>query len=88
MGLFGQMMDPTVIYCDNPSCIKLSKNPVFHDRSKHIDICYHHLWYYVVKRIMMLQYISTEEQDTYILTKALCRAEWVDLADKIDLPRI
>jgi len=31
-------MDPTVIYCDNQSCIKLSENPVFHDRSKHIDI--------------------------------------------------
>eukprot|EP00253_Pinus_taeda_P016988 PITA_16988 len=38
VGLFGEMMDPTVIYCDNQSCIKLSKNPVFHDRSKHIDI--------------------------------------------------
>ena len=38
VGLFGQQMDPTVICCDNQSCIKLSENPVFHDRSKHIDI--------------------------------------------------
>jgi len=38
VGLFDQRMDPTVIYCDNKSCIKLSENPVFHDRSKHIDI--------------------------------------------------
>eukprot|EP00253_Pinus_taeda_P031373 PITA_31373 len=38
VGLFGQRMDPTVIYCDNQSCIKLSENPIFHDRSKHIDI--------------------------------------------------
>eukprot|EP00253_Pinus_taeda_P035845 PITA_35845 len=38
VGLFGELMDPTVIYCDNQSCIKLSENPVFHDRSKHIDI--------------------------------------------------
>jgi hypothetical protein len=34
--LFGSKLDPTVIYCDNQSCIKLSENPVFHDRSKHI----------------------------------------------------
>eukprot|EP00253_Pinus_taeda_P026325 PITA_26325 len=54
VGLFGQMMDLTVIYCDNQSCIKLSENPVFHDRSKHIDIRYHHLRDCVVKRIMML----------------------------------
>jgi hypothetical protein len=29
VGLFGQMMDPTVIYCDNQSCIKLSENLYF-----------------------------------------------------------
>eukprot|EP00253_Pinus_taeda_P035597 PITA_35597 len=38
VGLFDQRMDPTVIYCDNQSCIKLSENPIFHERSKHIDI--------------------------------------------------
>eukprot|EP00253_Pinus_taeda_P016475 PITA_16475 len=43
VGLFGQQMDLTLIYCDNQSCIKLSENPVFHDWSKHIDIQYHHL---------------------------------------------
>eukprot|EP00253_Pinus_taeda_P035647 PITA_35647 len=31
-------MEATRIMCDNQSCIKLSENPVFHDRSKHIDI--------------------------------------------------
>eukprot|EP00253_Pinus_taeda_P036006 PITA_36006 len=41
--LFDQRMDPTVIYCDNQSCIKLSENLVFHNRSKHIDIWYHNL---------------------------------------------
>ena len=43
VGLFGSYLEPTVIYCDNQSCIKLSANPVFHDRSKHIDIRYHHI---------------------------------------------
>ena len=61
VGLFGQRMDPTVFYCNNQSCIKLSENQVFHDRSKHIDIWYHHLPDYVVKRIMLLQYVSSEE---------------------------
>jgi hypothetical protein len=43
VGLFGSHLYPTLIYCDNQSCIKLSINPVFHDRSKNIDIWYHHL---------------------------------------------
>jgi hypothetical protein len=38
IGLFGVQLRPTVIFCDNQSCIKLSENPVFHDRSKHIEI--------------------------------------------------
>lgn len=38
-----QEMYPTVIYYDNHSFINLSKNLVFHDESKHIDIWYHHL---------------------------------------------
>jgi hypothetical protein len=32
---------PIVIHCDNQSCIKLLENPVFHDRSKHVEIKYH-----------------------------------------------
>eukprot|EP00253_Pinus_taeda_P024908 PITA_24908 len=83
VGLFGQMMDPTVIYYDNQSCIKLSANPVFHDRSKHIDIRYHYLQDYVVKRIMMLQYVSTEEQDVDILTKALSKCKFEFHRDRI-----
>ena len=43
IGLFGSQMDPTMIHCDNKSCIKLSINPMFHDRSNHKDIWYHHL---------------------------------------------
>eukprot|EP00253_Pinus_taeda_P024694 PITA_24694 len=83
VGLFGQMMDPIVIYCYNHSCIKLSENPVFHDRSKRIDICYHHLRDCVVKRIMMLQYVSTEEQDANILTKALSKCKFEFHRDRI-----
>ena len=83
VGLLGQMMDPTVIYCNNQSCFKLSENLVFHDRSKHIDICYHHLWDCMGKRIMMLLYVSAEEQDADILTKALSKCKFEFHKDRI-----
>eukprot|EP00253_Pinus_taeda_P032942 PITA_32942 len=38
VNLFRRKMEATRIMCNNQSCIKLSKNPVFHDQSKHIDI--------------------------------------------------
>ena len=76
VGLFGSHLDPTVLHCDNQSCIKLSINNVFHDRSKHIDIQYHHIRDCVERKIMLLQYIPTEDQDVDILTKALTRRKF------------
>jgi hypothetical protein len=40
-GLFDRVLDSIVIYCDNQSCVKLSENLIFHDRSKHIEIKYY-----------------------------------------------
>ena len=39
--LFDQTPESTIIYCDNQSCIRLSEHPVFHERSKHIEIKYY-----------------------------------------------
>ena len=49
---------------------------MFHDRSKHIDIQYHHIRYCVQQKIMLLHYIPTEDQDADILTKALGRRKF------------
>jgi hypothetical protein len=40
-GLFQERLETTVIHCDNQSCLKLTENSVFHDRSKHIEMKYH-----------------------------------------------
>eukprot|EP00253_Pinus_taeda_P007181 PITA_07181 len=76
VGLFESHLEPTVIYCDNQSCIKLLANPVFHDRYKHINIRYHHIKDCVQRRIMLLSYIPTEDQDADILTKALTKRKF------------
>ena len=73
VSFFCSHLDPTMIHSDNKICIKLSINPLFHDRSKHIDIRYHHIRDCVQQKVMLLQYIPTEDQDADILTKALTR---------------
>jgi hypothetical protein len=42
-GLFDLEMEATTILCDYQSCIKMTENPVFHDKSKHIEIRYHYI---------------------------------------------
>jgi hypothetical protein len=83
MGLFGQEMETTVIHCDNQRCIKLSKNPVFHDRSKHNETGFHFIRVCVQKGIVKLQYVPTSEQVANILTKALMKGKFVFFGDKL-----
>ena len=73
----GHQIDVTVIFCDNQSCVKLSKNPVFHDRSKHINLKYHYIRDIVQKGVVKLQYISTDEQVIDIFTTPLARVKFV-----------
>jgi len=40
--LFEGPIDPTVIHCDNISCIRLSEDPIFHGKTKHINK-YHYI---------------------------------------------
>jgi hypothetical protein len=83
MGLFGQEMETTVIQCDNQRCIKLSENPVFHDRSKHNETGIHFIRDCVQKGIVKLQYVPTSEQVADILTKALMKGKFVFFEDKL-----
>jgi hypothetical protein len=83
VGLFGHELRPTMIHCDNQSCIKLSENPVFHDRSKHIEIRYHFIRDWVQRGAVQLEYISTDEQIADILTKSLPRGKHVYFRDKM-----
>lgn len=61
----------TVIYCDNMSTIKLSKNLVFHKKSKHIDVKFHFLRDLVNDEVVKMVYCNTDVQVADILTKPL-----------------
>ena len=81
--LFSSELEPIVIHCDNQSCIKLTKNPVFHDRSKHIEMRYHYVRDMVQKNILSIQYVPTAKQTTDILTKPLSLTKFVYFRDKL-----
>jgi hypothetical protein len=83
VGLFGHELRPTIIHYDNQSCIKLSENPLFHDRSKHIEIRYHFIHDWVQRGAVHLEYISNDEQIVDILTKSLPRGKHVYFRDKM-----
>jgi hypothetical protein len=86
-GLFDLEMRATAILCDNQSCIKMTENPVFHDRSKHIEIHYHFIRDMVQRGALKLQYISTDEQVADVMTKPLSRVKFEHFRDKLGIVR-
>jgi hypothetical protein len=60
-GLSDLEMEATTIPCDNQSCIKMTGNPVFHNRSKHIELRYHYIYDMVQRGALKLLYVSTDE---------------------------
>ncbi|KAA3467808.1 Retrovirus-related Pol polyprotein from transposon TNT 1-94 [Gossypium australe] len=62
---------PRVIYCDNSSAIKLSKNPTMHGISKHIDVRFHFLRDLTRNETIVLQHCNSQEQVADVMTKPL-----------------
>jgi hypothetical protein len=73
---------------DNKSAIALAKNPVHHDRTKHIDVKYHYIRWCVEEGLVDLLYVTTQDQLADALTKALGRVRFIELRQKLGVEEI
>lgn len=76
------------VFCDNSSTIKLSKNPVLHGRSKHIDVRFHFLRDLTRDGEVELKYCGTSEQLADIMTKPLKLESFVKLRELLGMKRL
>ena len=68
---YGITQDTICVFCDNTNAINLSKNPVQHSKSKHIEIRYHFIWDLVEEKTVYLEFINIDNQKENIFTKPL-----------------
>ncbi|KAE8662552.1 hypothetical protein F3Y22_tig00113302pilonHSYRG00055 [Hibiscus syriacus] len=59
------------LYCDNQSAIRLAENPVFHARTKHVEVHYHFVREKVLQEEIEMRQIKTDEQIADLFTKSL-----------------
>ena len=71
--------------CDNTSTINISKNPVQHARTKHIETMHHFLKYYVDKKVVSMNFIGINDQIADIFTKVLNRHPYESLRLKLGM---
>ena len=81
--LLGTQVAPVKLLMDNLSAIALSKNPVCHDRSKHIDTKYHFLRECIEDGKVEIDHIGTADQLADMFIKALGRVRFQELRKKL-----
>ena len=59
------------------------ENPVFHDKSKYIEIKYHYIWEIVQRGALKLQYVATDKQIADLLIKPLARVKFEYFREKL-----
>jgi hypothetical protein len=84
----GQEEEAVELHVDNKSAIALMKNPVFHDRSKHIQTRYHFIRQCIDTGDIDVQFVRTEEQLSDIMTKALGRVRFQELHRRIGIVKV
>ena len=71
------------LWCNYISAISLSSNPVFHAKTKHIEVDYHYVRKRVAAKLLTICYFPTSDQVTYIFTKTLFISRFNYLQSKL-----
>nr|GFA88155.1 ribonuclease H-like domain, reverse transcriptase, RNA-dependent DNA polymerase [Tanacetum cinerariifolium] len=77
--------EKVTIRVDNKSTITLMKNPVFHERSKHIDTKYHFIRECIEREDIQVKFVNKEYQKADIFTKALPKIKFLTMRQLIRL---
>ena len=79
------MQNKILIKCDNTSAINISKTPIQHSRTKHIEIRHYFIRDHVQNKNVILEFVPTEDQLADIFTKPLNGDRFEQIRGKLGL---
>ena len=86
--MFGELSDQlqiSTLFCDNQTTIFLTKDQMFHERTKHIDVRYHFVREIIARGDIVVSKVGTQDNPRGMMTKSLPIAKCVHCSNLVGL---